>query len=107
MAGIFCECSILIRLGQDLHLVAGGSTSSYSHCLKCQDAIQTVKCEFESNSGEGIEGLTAKFFGGDVDLVRTNWLFPENCETILQTQPPLLSPMTHVMCRKSPIFHIW
>ncbi|KIJ95841.1 hypothetical protein K443DRAFT_682716 [Laccaria amethystina LaAM-08-1] len=40
MAGIFCECSILIRLGQDLHLVAGGSTSSYSHCLKCQDAIQ-------------------------------------------------------------------
>ena len=47
------------------------------------DAIQTVKCEFESYSGEEIEGLTAKVFG-NVDLVPTNWLFPENCETILQ-----------------------
>ena len=47
------------------------------------DAIQTVKCEFESYSGEEIEGLTAKVFG-NVDLVGTNRLFPENCETILQ-----------------------
>ena len=47
------------------------------------DAIQTVNCEFECCSGEEIEGLTAKVFG-NVGLVGTNWLFPENCENIIQ-----------------------
>ena len=48
--------------------------------------------------GEEIEGLTEKVFGGDFDLVRTNWSFPENCEPILQTprgpgfRPRMLAP---------------
>jgi hypothetical protein len=33
-------------------------------------AIQTVKCESESYSAEGVGGLTAKVFGGDFDLFR-------------------------------------
>ena len=47
--------------------------------------IQTFRCESECYSGEEVEGLTAKAFGGDFDLVRANWSFPENCEPILQT----------------------
>ena len=47
--------------------------------------IQIVKCESESYSDEEIEGLTAKAFGGDFDLVQTNWSFSEDCEHILQT----------------------
>ena len=37
------------------------------------DAIQIVKCEFESYSGKEIEGLMAKVFR-DVDLVQMNTL---------------------------------
>ena len=47
--------------------------------------IQTVRRESESYSGEEVQGLTVKVFGGDFDPVRTNWSFPENCEPMLQT----------------------
>ena len=79
--------------------VAGGSTSTHSYCFLSEKwaAIQTARCESESYSGEEIKGLTAKVFGGDFDLVQTNWSFSENCEPILQTPkalPMWISPQT-------------
>ena len=54
-------------------LVAGGSTSRYSYYFLSEKLA--VRCESESYSSEQIEGLTAKVFGGDFELVRTIWSF--------------------------------
>ena len=58
-----------LSLRQDSLSIARESTSRCCCFLSQKWAvIQTIRCESESYSGEEVEDLTAKVFGGDFDL---------------------------------------